>query len=104
MNKLKVIKCGLFLFIFALLKKDFLIFFAKIKLSYYWFNKQELLQKAKEKYGNGSKEKAAKYYQDNKDILEEKARNEYKNLSEKEKESKRQYSKNRYDKMKEKLG
>ena len=29
-------------------------------MSYYWFNKQELLKKAKEKYGNnGGKEKAA---------------------------------------------
>ena len=24
-------------------------------MSYYWFNKQELLQKAKEKYDNGGK-------------------------------------------------
>ena len=28
-------------------------------MSYYWFNRQEILQKAKEKY---SKEKAAEYY------------------------------------------
>ena len=35
-------------------------------MSYYWFNKKELLQKAKEKYDNGGKEKADKYYQDNK--------------------------------------
>ena len=28
-------------------------------MSYYWFNRQEILQKAKERY---SKEKAAKYY------------------------------------------
>ena len=38
-------------------------------MSYYWFNKQELLQKAKEKYGNDGKEKAAKYYQHNKDVI-----------------------------------
>ena len=31
-------------------------------MSYYWFNNQELLQKVKEKYGSGGKEKAAKYY------------------------------------------
>ena len=31
-------------------------------MSYYWFNREEVLQKAKEKYGNGgSKEKAAEY-------------------------------------------
>ena len=37
-------------------------------MSYYWFNRQELLKKAKEKYDNGGKETAAKYYQDNKDV------------------------------------
>ena len=38
----------------------------------YWFKRQELLQKAKEKYDNGGKEKAAKYYRDNKDVIKEK--------------------------------
>ena len=71
-------------------------------MSYPWFNKQELLQKAKEKYDNGGKEKAVKYYQVNKDVLKEKARDKYRNLSEKEKDAKMQYSKNRYNKMKEK--
>ena len=32
-------------------------------MNYYWFNRQEILQKAKEKY---SKEKAAGYYKQNK--------------------------------------
>ena len=54
-------------------------------MSYYWFNKQELFEKAKEKYYNGGKEKAAKYYLDNKDVLKEKVKNVYKNLSEEEK-------------------
>ena len=37
-------------------------FFAGIKTSYYWFNRQELLKKAKEKYDNKRrKEKAAKH-------------------------------------------
>ena len=32
-------------------------------MSYYWFNRQELLKKVKEKYDNNSgKEKTAKYY------------------------------------------
>ena len=36
-------------------------------MSYYCFNKQELLQKAKDKYHNdGGREKAAKYYLQNK--------------------------------------
>ena len=34
-----------------------------IKMSYYWFNIQEILQKAKQTF---SKEKAAKYYAQNK--------------------------------------
>ena len=33
-------------------------------MSHYWFNRQEILQKAKERY---SKEKAAQYYTQNKD-------------------------------------
>ena len=70
-------------------------------MNYYWFNKQELLQKAKEKYDNGGKEKAAKYYQANKDVLKEKAKDKYRNLSEEKQEAKRQYSKNRCNKMKE---
>ena len=58
-------------------------------MSYYWLNRQELLQKAKEKYDNGSKEKAAKYYRDNKDVIKEKANSKYKNLTEEEKEAKK---------------
>ena len=47
-------------------------------MSYYWFNRQEILQKAKEKY---SKEKVAEYYSQNKEAIKEKSRNWYKNLS-----------------------
>ena len=35
-------------------------------MSYYWFNRQEILQKAKERY---SKEKAAEYYSKNKEAI-----------------------------------
>ena len=38
-------------------------------MSYYQFNKKEILQKAKE---NFSKEKAAEYYLENKDVIKEK--------------------------------
>ena len=73
-------------------------------MNYYWFNRQELLKKAKEKYcNNGGKEKAAKYCKHNKDVIK-KARNTYKNLTEKEKELKRQYSKNSYYKIKSNYG
>ena len=51
-------------------------------MSYYWFNKQESLQKAKEKYAKGGKVNVAKYYQDNKDVSKEKADERYKNFSE----------------------
>ena len=51
-------------------------------MSYYWFNRQEILQKAKERY---SKEKAVEYYKQNKEDIKEKSRNRYKNLSEEEK-------------------
>ena len=46
-------------------------------MSYYWFNRQEILRKAKERY---SKEKAAKYYAQNKEAIKEKSRERYKNL------------------------
>ena len=38
-------------------------FFVLLKMSYYWFNRKELLQKAKHGYRNGGgKEKAAENY------------------------------------------
>ena len=49
----------------------------------------------------GGKRKAAKYCQENKDVTKKKANNKCKNLTEEEKNAKRQYSKNRYQKMKE---
>ena len=40
-------------------------------MNYYWFNRQKILQKAKEKY---SKEKAAEYYVQNKEAIKEKSK------------------------------
>ena len=51
-------------------------------MSYYWFNRKEILQKARERY---SKEKAAEYYLQNKKAIK-KSREQYNNLS-KEKKS-----------------
>ena len=51
-------------------------------MNYCWFNRQEILQKAKEKY---SKEKAAEYYLKNKEAIKEKSRKRYKNLSQQKK-------------------
>ena len=58
------------------------------------------MQKAKEKYDNGGKEKTAEYHKANEDAIK-KANSRYKNLTEEEKEAKKEYSKNRYKKMKE---
>ena len=49
-------------------------------MSYYWCNRQEILQKAKERY---SKEKAAEYYKQNKKVIKEKSINRYKNIQKK---------------------
>ena len=57
-------------------------------MSYYWFNKQQILQKAKEKY---SKEKAAECYAQNKEAIKEKSRQCYKNLSQEEKDKIKEY-------------
>ena len=68
-------------------------------MSCYWFNRQELLQKVKDKYHNyGGKEKAAEYYLANKDAIKEKANNKYKNLSEEQKQAKRKYGQDSYKK------
>ena len=62
-------------------------------MSYYWCNRQEILQKTKERY---SKEKAADYYLQNKEVIKEKSRNRYKNLSEEGKSKIKEYQKKRY--------
>ena len=57
-------------------------------MSYYQFNRQKVLQKAKETY---YKEKAAEYYLQNKEAIKEKARERYKNLSQEEKDKIKEY-------------
>ena len=57
-------------------------------MNYYWLIRQEILQKAKEKY---SKEKAAEYYKQNKEAIKEKATECYKNLSQEEKDKIKEY-------------
>ena len=71
-------------------------------MSYYWFNKQELLQKAKKNMTMMVKKKLLSIIKQIKDVLKEKGRDKDRNLSEEQREAKRQYSKNRYNKMKEK--
>ena len=62
-------------------------------MNYSWFNRQEILQKAKEKY---SKEKAAEYYKQNKEVIKEKSKERYKNLSQEENDNIKEYQKNIY--------
>ena len=59
-------------------------------MNYYWFNRQEILQKGKEIY---SKEIAADYYKQNKEAITEKSRERYKNKSQEEKDKKKEYQK-----------
>ena len=60
-------------------------------MSYYWFNRQEILQKATENCAN---EEAAEYYKQNKDAIKEKSRKRYKNMSQEEKDKIKEYQKN----------
>ena len=62
-------------------------------MNYYWFNRQEILQKAKVNY---SKEKAAEYYKQSKETIKEKSRERYKTLSQKEKDKIKEYQKKKY--------
>ena len=65
-------------------------------MNYYWFNRQEILQKAKERC---SKEKAAQYYLQNKEAIKEKAKERSKNLSEEKKNKIREYQGKRYQEL-----
>ena len=60
-------------------------------MHYYWFNRQEILQKAK---GNYYKEKAPEYYKQNKEAIKENSRERYKNLSQEVKDKIKEYKKN----------
>ena len=69
-------------------------------MNYYFFNKQQLFQKAKDRFHScDGKKKAAEYDIANKEVLKEKAKIKYRNLS--EKEAKREYGRNRYKNMTE---
>ena len=59
-------------------------------MSYLRFNRQEILQKAKERYPI---ERAAEYDAQNKEAIKEKSRQCYKNLSQEEKDKIKEYQK-----------
>ena len=65
-------------------------------MSYYWSNRQEILQKAKERC---SKEKAAEYYLKNKEAIKEKSKIWYKNLSQEEKDKINKYQRKKYQEL-----
>ena len=65
-------------------------------MSYYQFHRQEILQKAKERY---SKEKAVEYYLHNKEVVKDNARNCYRNLSEEEKNKIKENQKKTYQEL-----
>ena len=65
-------------------------------MNYYWFNRQKILQKAKEIY---SKEKAAEYYKQTKEAIKEKLRECYKNLSQEKKDKIKEYQKKKYQEL-----
>ena len=65
-------------------------------MGYYWFNRQEILQTAKERY---SKEKAEEYYAQNKEVIKEKSRERNKNLSQEEKDKIKKYQRKKYKEL-----
>ena len=65
-------------------------------MNYYWFNRQEILQKAKENY---SKEKTSEYYKQDKEAIKEKSREHYKYLSQQEKDKIKEYQKKKYQEL-----
>ena len=72
-----------------------MIFFVYVKMSYYWFNRHELLQKTNDKYYNcGGKEKAAAYYIASKDVIK-KQEKIIEIFQKKTKKAKTEYGKNR---------
>ena len=83
---------------YELTEKDFFVSLTNyyIKMSYYWFDRQKILQKAKEKY---SKEKATGYYLQNKEAIKEKSTERYKHLSQVEKDKIKEYQKKRYQEL-----
>ena len=62
-------------------------------MSYYWFNRQRILQKA------NSKEKADEYYAQSKKAIKEKSREHYKNLSKEEKYKIKEYQRKVYQEL-----
>ena len=65
-------------------------------MSYYWFNRQDILHKTEEKY---SKEKAAEYYARNKEAIKEKSRERDENQSQEEKDKIKEYQRKKFQEL-----
>ena len=65
-------------------------------MNYYWFNRKEILQKAKQKY---FKEKAAEYYAQNKEAITEKSRERFKICHKKKKDKIKEYQRKKYQEL-----
>ena len=65
------------------------------KYNYYWFNRKEIFQKAKERY---SKEKAAKYYLENKEAIK-KVKELIQKLVKRKKDKIKEYQRKRYQQL-----
>ena len=63
-------------------------------MSYNWFNRQEILQKAKQKYS-----RAAEYYWENKEAIKEQSKKRDKNLSEEEEGKIKEYQRQMYQEL-----
>ena len=83
---------------YELTEKDFFnnLTNLRIKMNYYCFIRQEILQKTKERY---SKEKAVEHYLQNKEAIKEKSRNRYKNLLQEKKDKIKEYQRKRYQEL-----
>ena len=65
-------------------------------MNYYWFNRQEILQKAKENY---SKEKAANYYKQNKEAIKKSQESVIKTCHKTKKDKIKEYPRKRYQEL-----
>ena len=62
-------------------------------MSYYQFNRKEILQKAKVRY---YQEKESEYYLQTKEAIKEKSDNRYKNFSKEQEDKIKEYQRKRY--------
>ena len=65
-------------------------------MSYCWFKRQEILQKAKEKY---SEEKPADYHAQNQEAIKEMSKERFKNLSQEKKDKIKEYLRKKHQEL-----